>query len=229
MIKVNAIIIDDEPKAVDVIKYHAANISFLNIVASFFEPNEAIIYLKQNPIDLIFLDINMPELSGIDLLKKLRILPKVIFTTAFSEFAIDSYEYGASDYLLKPIEFDRFQIATNKVKDLIELQKQNNLFFFIKDGFKTLKILFDDIYYIQGSGNYLDIITNNKVHTTRSSFSEIVTKLPSSDFVRIHNSYMININNLDKIENNHIYIKDHKLPISSKYRDILFCNLNLTK
>ena len=225
---INAIVIDDEPKAADVIKYHVSKISFLNIISVFYDPNEAITFVQQNPIDLIFLDINMPELSGIELLKKLKILPKVIFTTAYSQFALESYDFGAIDYLLKPIEFERFQIAVNKAKDLIDLQSKDDLFFFIKDGFKTIKIQFDDIYFIKSSGNYLDITTSKKIHTCRMTFNDIIAKLPTSDYARIHNSYLVNIRNIDKIENNHVFIKEYKLPVSSKFKNILFDKLNLS-
>src|SRR6478609_6341735 len=203
---ITAIAIDDEPKAIEVIKIHASKIENLDLIAHFYNPKEAITFLRQHPVDLIFLDINMPNMSGLEMLEELKLKPNVIFTTAYSDFALESYSHNAIDYLLKPFEFDRFQIAI----------------FFIKDGFKNSKIQFKEILFIKGSGNYLDIVLKEKTHSPRMTFMELVEKLPSSEFFRIHQSYIVNIEMIDKIENNHVFIEKHEIPISSRYRELFF-------
>lgn len=226
---ITAIAIDDEPKAIEVIKFHASKIENLDLIVHFYNPKEAITFLRQNPVDLIFLDINMPNMSGLEMLEELKLKPNIIFTTAYSDFALESYSYNAVDYLLKPFEFDRFQMAVHKVEERIAFQKNQNSFFFIKDGFKNIKIQFNEIFFIKGSGNYLDIVLKEKVYSPRMTFMELVEKLPSSEFLRIHQSYIVNINTIDKIENNHVCIEKHEIPISTRYRELLFKRLNLTK
>jgi two-component system LytT family response regulator len=224
---ITAIAIDDEPKAIEVIKFHTSKMENLDLIAHFYQPKEAIAFLKQNPVDLIFLDINMPNMSGLEMLGALRLKPNVIFTTAYADFALESYSYDAIDYLLKPFEFDRFQIAVQKAEERISFQKNQNPFFFIKDGFKNIKIQFDEILYIKGSGNYLDIVLKEKMYSPRMTFIELIEKLPSSEFVRIHQSYIVNVNTIDKIENNHVYLEKHEIPISGSYRELFFKRLNL--
>ena len=226
---ITAIAIDDEPKAIEVIKIHASKIENLDLIAHFYNPKEAITFLRQHPVDLIFLDINMPNMSGLEMLEELKLKPNVIFTTAYSDFALESYSHNAIDYLLKPFEFDRFQMAIHKVEERISFQKNQNAFFFIKDGFKNSKIQFKEILFIKGSGNYLDIVLKEKTHSPRMTFTELVEKLPSSEFFRIHQSYIVNIEMIDKIENNHVFIEKHEIPISSRYRELFFKRLNLTK
>jgi len=222
-----AIAIDDEPKAIQVIEHHVSKIDDLELVSHFYNAKDALGYLKQNPVDLIFVDINMPQMSGLEMLEQLVLKPHIIFTTAYAEFAIDSYNFNAVDYLLKPVEFDRFQVAIQKVEQRMASQKPTNTFFFIKDGFKNIKIEFDDILFVKGSGNYLDITTKEKVFSTRMTFQEIIEKLPVSKFMRVHQSYILNIANIDKIENNQVYMGSYKIPISSRYKELFFKCLDL--
>jgi len=225
---IRAIAIDDEPKAIQIIQHHASKLDNLELISCFYNSKEALVFLKQNQVDLIFLDVNMPHLSGLELLEALQIKPCVVFTTAYAEFALESYNYNAVDYLLKPFEFDRFQIAINKVEQRLASQKQSNTFFFIKDGFKNIKIEYDVILFIKGSGNYLDITTHDKVFSPRMTFTEIIEKLPPSQFVRVHQSYMVNITNINKIENNQVYIESYKIPISTNYKEFFFKRLKLS-
>ncbi|MDW7692997.1 LytTR family DNA-binding domain-containing protein [Flammeovirgaceae bacterium SG7u.111] len=222
-----AIAIDDEPKAIEVIQHHISKIVGTTLLAHFYNAKDALAFLKQNPVDLIFLDINMPNMSGIELLNKMQRKPQVIFTTAYADYAVDSYNYNAVDYLLKPFDFERFQIAMDKVEKKLDASKKDNNFFFIKDGVKSIKIGFEDIIYIKGSGNYLDIYTTSKNFCPRMTFSELTEKLPSNEFIRIHQSFIINIGRIQKIENNQVYIGAQKLPISNSYRDMLFKRLDL--
>lgn len=224
---ITAIAIDDEPKAIEVIQHHISKISGIMLLEHFYNAKNALTFLKQNPVDLIFLDINMPHLSGVEMLEELQRKPLIIFTTAYANYAVDSYNYDAVDYLLKPFEFERFQIAIDKVEKRLEEFKRPEHFFFIKDGFKNIKIEFEDILFIKGSGNYLDILTDKKSYSPRMTFSELVEKLPSSQFLRIHQSYIVNISHIQKIENNHVFISTHKIPISNRYKDILFDRLDL--
>ncbi|WP_100613529.1 LytR/AlgR family response regulator transcription factor [Confluentibacter citreus] len=222
-----AIAIDDEPKAIQVIQHHISKMDSVMLLSHFYNAKDAMSFLKQNPVDLIFLDINMPHMSGLEMLNDLQLKPQVIFTTAYTEFAIESYDYNAIDYLLKPFEFDRFQMAIHKAEERINNLKKQKDFFFIKDGFKTIKIEFQDILFVKGSGNYLDIVTKEKKYTPRMTFVELIEKIPSSKFVRIHQSYLINILNIDKIENNKVYIGTHQIPISNRYKEGFFKRLNL--
>ncbi len=224
---ITAIAIDDEPKAIDVIQHHISKINSLELVAHFYNAKEAISFLKKNPINLIFLDINMPHMSGLEMLKELKLQPYIIFTTAYTKFAIESYNHNAIDYLLKPFEFDRFQIAIHKVEEQMALQKKQEAFFFIKDGLKNIKLCFNDILFIKGSGNYLDISTKEKVYSPRMTFIDIVNKLPPAHFIRVHQSYIVNIEHIDKIENNHIYIGPHRIAISNRYKELFFNRLGI--
>ncbi|MEP1487921.1 MAG: LytTR family DNA-binding domain-containing protein [Algibacter sp.] len=224
---IRAIAIDDEPKAIQVIQHHVSKIDTLELVSHFYNAKDALDFLKQNPVDLIFVDINMPQMSGLDMLEKLIIKPHLIFTTAYTEFAIDSYNFNAVDYLLKPFEFNRFQVAIEKVEQRMASQKQTNTFFFIKDGFKNIKIEFDTILFIKGSGNYLDITTKENVFSSRMTFQDIIEKLPISEFVRVHQSYLLNITNIDKIENNQVCMGFYKIPVSSRYKELFFKRLDL--
>jgi two-component system, LytTR family, response regulator len=224
---ITALAIDDEPKAIEVIQHHISKINGIMLLKHFYNAKEALIFLKQNPVDLIFLDINIPHMSGLEMLDEIKRKPLIIFTTAYADYAVDSYNYDAVDYLLKPFEFERFQMAIDKVeKRLKEFIKQKH-FIFIKDGLKNIKIEFEDILFVKGSGNYLDIFTDKKNYSPRMTFSELEEKLPSSQFIRIHQSYIVNIDQIQKIENNHVYISTYKIPISNRYKDILFRRMEL--
>ena len=224
---ITAIAIDDEPKAIHVIEHHVSKIDNLELISHFYNAKDAITFLKQQPVDLIFLDINMPHMSGLEMLQELQLKPIIIFTTAYSEFAVDSYMHNAVDYLLKPFEFDRFQLAINKAEEKISSLKAQKEFFFIKDGFKNIKIAFETILFVKGSGNYLDITTKEKVHVPRMTFTEIIAKLPASKFLRVHQSYIVNIDHIDRIESNHIHIKNHQIAISSRYKEAISKRLSL--
>jgi len=217
------IAVDDEPKALDVISIHAAKAPEIDLVATFTHPEKALAFLKDNFVDLIFLDINMPGISGLQFVERLQSKPYIVFTTAYSEYAIDSYDFEAVDYLLKPIEFDRFYKAIGKVKKQIQLNRiqQDSLlskFIFIKDGYKQIKVCIEDILYIQSEGNYLNIVTNTEKVLARMTFQGLMEKLPRNFFFRVHNSFVVNFSHIQKIEDNHVFIQDMKIPIGIKYK-----------
>jgi len=222
---IKAVIIDDEPEAIDILEFHASKIEYLKVVARFYDPVKAIDYLRENYVDLLFLDVNMPEISGIGLLKKLKVKSLVIFTTAYEKYAVESYKFEAIDYLLKPVDFEDFLNAINKAEKAISVRQNNNLvepYIFIKDGKKTIKLFFDDIHLLKGCGNYVEFITKSKKYLSRITIMELLNKLPPHLFVRVHNSYIINFEKVDKIEHNQIIIMDNKIPIGENYRGLFF-------
>lgn len=221
---IKSIIVDDEPKAIEVLDIHASKIPGLELSGAFTDPAKALVYLKNNYVDLIFLDINMPGINGMDLIGKIEYTPYIVFTTAYSEYALESYNYESVDYLLKPIEFNRFYKAVQKVEKRMLQTAQGLKGFtkssiFVKDGYKKVRVDLDNIMYIRGEGNYLQIVcTENKI-MVRMTYREIMEKLPANQFIRIHLSYIINLNRISKIEDNHIFIGGTSIPIGSTYKD----------
>lgn len=221
---INCIAVDDEPKALDIIKIHASKCPDINLVDTFTHPEKALAFLKDNYVDLVFMDINMPHISGLQLIEQLQFKPNIVFTTAYSEYALESYEFEAVDYLLKPIEFDRFNKSIQKVKKLIQLNTlhQDSLmkkFIFIKDSNKQVKLIVGDILFIRSEGNYLVIETPNNKIVSRMTFRKLLEKLPENFFIRVHNSHLINVMHITKIEDNHVFICDAKIPIGVRYKD----------
>lgn len=223
---ITCIVVDDEPSALDVIAIHAAKIPELEVLGQYTDPYKARDFLKNNPVDLVFLDINMPGLSGLQLLDQLSVRPHVVFATAYSEYAVDSYEYEAADYLLKPIEFDRFAKAVQKVKKLMMTNVEEKTgvlskYLFLKDGYKQVKICIAEIFYIQSDGNYLNVFTPSGRVNTRLTLNQMIDQLPSSSFIRVHNSYVVNIEQIERIENNQIIISDSSISIGPSYKEAL--------
>jgi DNA-binding LytR/AlgR family response regulator len=233
--KINCIAIDDEPLALNKIRQYIKRIGYLNLLESFDNAIDAIDFLKSNNVDLIFLDIQMEELSGIQMLESLSEPPKVVLTTAYDEYALKGYELDVCDYLLKPISFQRFLQACEKVYDLLFPQKQPDItvpdpgsqeaskgYFFVKDGSITQKINFDDILFVEGMKDYLRIWTTKEKVMTLLSFKKLEEALPSKGFIRIHKSYLISIDKIDSIERNHVKIGTESLPIGESYRREFF-------
>lgn len=220
---IRSIAVDDEPFALDVISIHAAKVPELDLMERFTDPFKALEYLKSNPVDLIFLDINMPGLSGMELVNRLKCPPKIIFTTAYSEYALDSYDYEAVDYLLKPIEFDRFNKSIQRyIKQSVShagpaVMPAKHIF--IKDGYKQVKVLIEEISHIKSDGNYLSLFTGSQRTLTRMTLSQMSALLPANLFLRVHNSYLVNIGHIEKIENNHVYCNGEGIAIGAKYKE----------
>ncbi|MDA3952339.1 MAG: LytTR family DNA-binding domain-containing protein [Bacteroidales bacterium] len=223
------IAVDDEPRALEIIDNFISKIDFLDLVGKFRNPVDAIDFLLQNKIDLIFLDINMPDITGTELVKILNQKPMIIFTTAYSEYAIESYELDAIDYLLKPFEFDRFLKAVIKAKEASKLSSgvENNHIVYLntidnkiqlKSGSETFQIKIDDIKYIEGLGNYVNVYLTKKKIATYISLKDFLEKLPKDGFTRIHKSYIISINHIKSFENYQVKLDDKTIPIGKNYR-----------
>jgi len=220
------LVIDDEPKAVEILSDYIEKVPNLDCTGTFRDPLKALNHIQNNPTDLLFLDINMPDLSGIQFLNALEHHPLVIFTTAYSEYALDSYDYDAVDYLLKPIEFDRFLKALNKAFSRYKEKKkgrapQRGDTIFIKSGTDYHKLDTRNILYIKGTGNYLTFVTLNKEILTLLTMKEALEILPPQ-FNRIHKSYIINLDHVELIDIEEVKIKDQRIPIGDHYRDNLF-------
>ena len=227
--KIRCLIVDDEPLAQRVIERYAENVSFLEIVQKCSSAIEAIEVLHNIEVDLIFLDINMPRLSGMDFLRTLKNPPLVIITTAYAEFAIQGYELDVVDYLMKPFAFDRFYKAIQKAEELIRGKEQRvsesadpgkkeETFIFIKSSKKTFRVNLEDILYIEALGDYVKIYTTEKMIISYQSLKNIETLLPATSFPRIHKSFIIALSRIDLIEGNHVKIKDRLVPIGTNFK-----------
>lgn len=227
----SCIIIEDEPLALERTKCFVNKTPFLNLCGTFDNALNGLFYLKSNKVDLLFLDINMDELSGIELLESSKIDSQVIITTAYQEYAIKGYELNVTDYLLKPFTFDRFIKAVNKAQDNIN-QSLNNApigFIFVKTENRLEKINLNDILYIEGMRDYRRIHTVNKRIMTLQNFTELEKIIPSNIICRVHKSYMVGINKIESIERSRIKIADQLIPVSETYKDQFFQVINNRK
>lgn len=224
--EIRAIIIDDEPLARNVIREYAKKLPSLNIVGECSDAICAHQFMQNNLVDLLFLDINMPKLTGIEFLKTLKSAPLVIFTTAYSEYAIDGFELNVTDYLKKPFSFERFCKAYFRAEELISLKHaatkadiiDKPSFLFIKSDKKTIKVNISDICYIEGLGDYIKLYLTDKKLVTNLSMKKIENLLPSEQFYRIHKSFIISLDKIDSIEGNMVKIINTKLPVGNSFR-----------
>jgi len=233
-VKVNCIAVDDEPLALDVIESHLKQIPSFNLLARCSSAIEANEFLNQNQVDLIFLDIEMPEMTGIDFLKTLSQKPKVIFTTAYPNYALEGYNLDVVDYLLKPISFDRFLQAINKVQRQLKpvqndvsnavAAKQESIF--VKADKKLIRIFLDDICYLEGMKDYVKICTENDMIAALMTMKHIDEVLPDDRFVRVHKSYIINLSKIKSIVGNSIEIDKKLVPIGKSYKEAFFEHLD---
>lgn len=221
--KINCIIIDDEPLAIKVIESYLKDFPEISIVKTFYNPLEALLTLEDYPIDVIFLDINMARMNGMDFLRNTKITPFVIITSAYKEYAIESYDLNVLDYLVKPIPFQRFLKAINKLTQQLSLRRNAQLEYqiqpsvFFKVDKKMVKVMEDDIYYIEGLKDYVKVFTSTTYHVVHKSLSTIMDDLPSSKFLRIHRSYIIALNKVESLEGNTVEVKSKKIPIGRVY------------
>ena len=221
MDKYTCIIIEDEPLALEKTKDFVNKVPFLQLSATFDNALNGLAYLKNNKVDLLFLDINMDELSGIELLESSKISCQVIITTAYQEYALKGYELQVTDYLLKPFTFNRFLQAVNKAQENLSqhiADKQLD-FIFVKTENRLEKITINDILFIEGMRDYLRIHTVNKKIMTLQSFNELEQLIPSHLVCRVHKSYMVAINKIESIERSRIKITDQLIPVSETYKE----------
>lgn len=221
---IKAIALDDEQIALEVIKKHAEKIPYLAVVQTFVNPFEAMNYLTNEKVDLIFLDINMPDISGLDFLKTLNSRPKVIFTTAYSEYAVESYEHEAIDYLLKPFDFARFLKAVNKTAE--SLKEQNDHYVFVKEGFDHVRLNLDELIYAKADGNYVRFINIDGQVLCRLKMSEAETLLPGDRFIKTHRSYLVNQAFIEKIERHQLQAAGHNIPVSQSHYEGLISRIS---
>lgn len=223
---INAIAIDDEPRALSVLENFCSKIDFIQLQKTFTKPTEAIRHLRENPVDLLFLDINMPSVSGIDLYKRFRNNVLVIFTTAHSEFAVEGFNLNALDYLLKPFTFERFQQAVNKAKQHLSKGAGDDdagKHFFVRADYSFIKIIFSDILYIEGLDDYLRIhLASRKAVVARYTMKSILEKLPAENFIRVHRSYIIPLDRIISVRNRTITIENAEIPIGASYEENFF-------
>jgi two-component system, LytTR family, response regulator len=228
------IIVDDEYLAQDLIAGYLSKIPGAEVVAKCSNAMEAMAALQNGNIDIMFLDIQMPDLTGLELLKSIKNKPVVILTTAYSEYALESYDFDITDYLLKPIRFERFIQAINKATELLNLKKRKEVFIpgtaektekntkdhlFVKSDYKLIKIKFEDILYIEGLREYVSIYTKEKRIITLEAMKNLEDNLPSEKFVRIHKSYIVATDKIEAITGNCVEINKKLLPIGKTYRD----------
>ncbi len=224
---INCVIVDDEQHAIDLLLRHIGKLPLLNVQLATTNAVTAFQYVQQHQPHLIFLDIQMPDLTGMQFLKLLKGKSKVILTTAFPEHALEGYEHDVIDYLLKPIVFERFLKGAQKAIDAITIpssgmalhqSKPDEFIFFKTDGRKMVKILLKDIEYAESLGNYLAIHTVSNKIVILHTMKELVEKLPASQFIRIHNSYLIALDKITEVDGNQLQMRKQKIPIGESYR-----------
>jgi len=227
---INCVIVDDEPLAREGMANYVQEVNFLRLIDTCVNPVELGKVLSEKSIDLIFLDIQMPKMNGIDFLRVVQKPPMVIITTAFPGYALDGFQLNVLDYLLKPITFDRFLKAAKKANDYFELStkavsadsnksNQADEYFFIKCANKYEKIQFADILYVQGLQNYVTIYTTKGKYLTLLHMKTLEDNFDNSAFIRVHKSYIVSISKIDSIDGNELVISSHRIPISRNYRD----------
>jgi DNA-binding LytR/AlgR family response regulator len=237
MKKIKCLVVDDEQGAIDILTHYISKTPFLELTGSFLGPLDALDAVYAGDIDLIFLDIHMPELSGLDFIKLLKGRVKVILTTAYDQYALEGYEHNVVDYLLKPIPFERFLKATQKVVDLNKqsqpkeatpesvqaTENQQDDYVYVKADGKVQKVNFDDILYVEGLGNYVTIHTTNGKVITLLTMKEVQERLSESMFMRVHRSFIVSLEKVQFIEGNQIFVEAKTaVSLGETYRDAFF-------
>ncbi|MCX6244267.1 MAG: LytTR family DNA-binding domain-containing protein [Bacteroidetes bacterium] len=226
--KIRCLVVDDEPLAVKLISSHIQQIDAMEIVASCKNALQALDILRKEPVDLMFLDIHMPQISGLDFLRSLTHPPKVILTTAYREYALEGFELDVVDYLLKPISFERFLKSVNKYFERMERPLlfhaearpfPEDDFIMIRDNKTHFKILLKDILYIEAFGEYMKIHTSGKVHLSRETMHEMEEKLPHAHFLRIHKSFLVPVQKITAFTAFSVYIQEQEIPVGRSYKD----------
>ncbi|NEU70252.1 response regulator transcription factor [Spirosoma agri] len=225
MSTIRCILIDDEPMGLSVLQAHASKVPYLTVLATFASATEALVYLQTQPVDLLFLDIQMPDLSGLEMARLLDSSMPIIFTTAYRHYAVDGFDLAAIDYLLKPISLSRFLQACHRAADrlasLPSRKPATNDHLFVKTGYDWARIDLASLLYIEADDNYLTFYELDRRTLSRMKLSEAMDKLPADQFVRIHKSYVISLAKIDKIERHQVTLAGHSLPLSATFRQEL--------
>ena len=230
--KIRTLIVDDEPHAIEVIEKYLSNFSYMEIAGKCNDAMQAFQTLQQKPVDLMFLDIKMPGINGTDLLRSLKNPPRVIFTTAYSEYALEGFELNAVDYLLKPISFERFLRAMDKVHQLNDnrpgvqlthetLPTNTEAFLYLKVDRKTIKLNINDVLWIESLRDYVKVVTADQVYISKQKISFLEEMLPERRFARIHRSFIVSINKIGAFYSGTVEVDGHELPIGRNYKQDL--------
>lgn len=227
----NCLAIDDEPLALDIIRNFSAKIDFINLAGTFTNPIEAIKLINRHEIDVIFLDIQMPNITGLEFIRSLKNPPLVIFTTAYPNYALEGFDLNATDYLVKPISFERFLRSVNKAYEIINLRNTKlphtelasdtavpEKYLMIKVEYSTVKVDLSQVLYIEGLKDYIKIYTGKKPLLTKSTMKNIEEKLPSDQFIRVHKSFIVAFSKIESIENNRVIIGEKYIPIGNQFK-----------
>ncbi len=232
MAKITCIIVDDEPLAVSLIKKYVAMVPDLELLGSYHSAMEAYSMVSSGKVDLLFLDINMPELTGMEFIKIIKDGPRVILTTAYREYAIESYEWDVVDYLLKPISFTRFLKAVQKFQQLqseqVPIAKSSAnppAFIFVNEGRKQVKVVLEEVLYAESMKDYVQIFTTSKRVVTKTTFNDFNKELPSN-FLRVHRSYVVNVDHISAFSSNGIELGQIEIPIGISYKNVVMERLS---
>lgn len=232
--KIRCLAVDDEKLALDLLEDNIAKVPFLELTRSCNSAMEAMDLLGSEPVDLLFLDIQMPDLSGIQMLRSLHSRPMVILTTAFEKYALEGFDLDVIDYLLKPYSFERFLRAVNKARDYMEVRGRGTAsaedrdpvaapgFLFVRADYKLYRINLNDILYVEGLKDYVKIYTGDKPILTQTSMKALEEKLPAKDFIRVHRSFIVAFNKIDFVQKHQVTVGRKEIPVSENYRDLLF-------
>lgn len=218
------VVIDDEMLAIEVLEHYIHRVPTLALVAKFNNGIDALAYLNTHPVDILFLDIQMPDINGMDVMKLLNKKVNVVFTTAYPDYALEGYDYNALDFLVKPISFDKFLRAVGRAQALRpeaekqEKQEAENEYFYIKAKGKTLRLLLSDILYIEGLKDYVIFNTTDARHISLHSMKELEDKLPSSQFIRVHKSYIVDADKIEEIKGSKLKMAGKEIPIGRQYK-----------
>lgn len=223
---ITCLIVEDEPLARNLLTEYVQKVPYLKLIQASSNPLAALEILRKEPVDLLFLDIQMPELTGISLLKTLQKKPFVVLTTAYSQYALEGYELDVVDYLLKPITFERFLKAVEKVNQRlgsperipVESKKEEQTYVFVKDGTRLVKVAFDNILFVEGMKDYVTIHMRGQKITTLQRLKVLEDQLPANKFIRVHHSYIVAIEAIDAVHKGEIRIGNENIPISESYR-----------
>ena len=225
---INCIVIDDSPLAIEKLEGFIKQIPILTLLQSFNNGIDGISFIKTTSVDLVFLDIQMEQFSGLQFLEALQNRPQIIIVSAYSQYAVTGFNYSVTDYLLKPYSFERFIQAIHKVQNVMEVKPQKD-YMFVKTEYRMERIDFKDVLYIEGQGAYLKIITKNHNVMTLQNFQNMEEVLPPENFIRVHKSFIVGINKIESIERNIIKIGKQRIPIGAGYRDKFYNELRIKK